>query len=79
LLQKKNLGLLFATRTAKFTKEMVFVLKFYKKNTSEAVWDSLYKQRSGIVTVLLENIIWEFALQNNMADVKICTVSNGAD
>jgi hypothetical protein len=67
---------LFAANTAVFKKEMVSVLKFCKKNTSAIVWVSWYKQRSGIVTDLSENIIREFALQNNLVDIKVCAVSN---
>jgi hypothetical protein len=33
-----------------------------------------------MVTDLSENIIQEFALQNNLVDIKVCAVStNGAD
>jgi hypothetical protein len=65
---------LFAASAAVF--KMVSVLKFCKKNTSIIVWVSWYKQRSGIVTDLSENIIREFALQNNLVDIKVCAVSN---
>ena len=55
---------------------MVSVLKFCKKNTSIVVWVSWYKQRSGMVADLSENIIQEFALQHNLVDTKVCAVRN---
>jgi hypothetical protein len=67
---------LFAASTAVFKKEMVSVLKFCKKNTSITVWVYWYKKSSDTVTDLLENIIREFAIQNNMVDIKVCAVSN---
>jgi hypothetical protein len=67
---------LFAANTTVFKKEMVSVSKSCKKNTSVVVWVSWYKKSSGIVTDLSENIIPEFALQNNLVDIKVCAVSN---
>jgi hypothetical protein len=74
---KENPGFihLFAANTAVFKKEMVSVLKFCTKLTSIIVWVSWYKKSSGIVTDLSENTIREFALQNNLVDVKVCAVS----
>ena len=34
-----------------------------------------YKKHSGIFKYLSENIIREFALKNNLIDVKVCAVS----
>jgi len=66
---------LFAKNLAVFKKEMVNVLKFCKKNPTIIIWVSWYKKSSGIHTDLLENLIREFALQNNLVDVKVCAVS----
>ncbi|MBL7702624.1 MAG: hypothetical protein JNM14_10250 [Ferruginibacter sp.] len=66
---------LFAKDMATFKKEMVSVLKFCKKNTSAIVWISWYKKSAGIATDLSENLIRDFALQNDLVDVKVCAVS----
>lgn len=39
------------------------------------VWVSWYKKSSGISTDLYENIIQDFASQNNLVDIKVCAVS----
>jgi len=54
---------------------MKAVLKLSKQNPAVIVWVSWYKKSSGISTDLSENIIREFALQNNLVDVKVCAVS----
>ena len=66
---------LFAKSIAVFKKEMRVVLKLCKKNPAVTVWVSWYKKSSGIKTDLSENTIREFALQNNLVDVKVCAVS----
>lgn len=66
---------LFAGNYATFKKEMIPVLKFCKKNTSVIVWVSWYKKSAGIVTDLSENMIRDFALQQNLVDIKVCAVS----
>ena len=65
----------FAKDIAVFKKEMKVVLKLCKKNPAITVWVSWYKKSSGINTDLSENLIREFALQNNLVDVKVCAVS----
>ena len=67
---------LFAESVTVFKKEMKAVLKFCKKNPAMIVWVSWYKKSSGINTDLSENLIREFALQNNLVDVKVCAVSD---
>jgi len=66
---------LFAENFANFKKGMIPVLKFCKKNTSAIVWVSWYKKSAGISTDISENMIRDFALQNNLVDVKVCAVS----
>ena len=66
---------LFAKDSTVFKKEMKLVLRFCKKNPALTVWVSWYKKSSGIYTDLSENIIREFALQNNLVDVKVCAVN----
>lgn len=66
---------LFAKSVAVFNKEMDAVLKLCRKNSTIIIWVSWYKKSSGINTDLSENLIREFALQNNLVDVKVCAVS----
>lgn len=66
---------LFAKDDVTFKTEMKKILLLSKKNTSLIVWISWYKKSSGIVTDLTENSIRDFALQNNLVDIKVCAVS----
>ncbi len=67
---------LFAKDNVVFKQEMKTVLNLCKKNSSLIVWVSWYKKSSGVYADLSEGMIREFALQHNLFDVKICTVSN---
>lgn len=66
---------LFAKDEFTFKVEMKRILKLNKKNTSLTIWISWYKKNSGIVTDLTENSIRDFALQNNLVDIKVCAIS----
>jgi hypothetical protein len=39
------------------------------------IWVSWYKKSSGIATDLTEDIIRNYALQNNLVDIKVCAVN----
>jgi len=67
---------LFAKDITAFEKGMQQVLQYAKANTSIIIWVSWYKKSAGIATDLNENIIRDFALQNNLVDIKVCSVSN---
>lgn len=67
---------LFAETHTIFLKEMKKVLVCCKKNSSAIVWVSWYKKSSGMATDLSENLIREFALKNNLVDIKVCAVSD---
>jgi hypothetical protein len=66
---------LFAKDNAAFKKGMKKVLRFAIANTSVIIWVSWYKKASGITTDLTEDVIRNFALQNNLVDIKVCAVS----
>jgi len=66
---------LFAKDHAAFKKGMEKVLPFAIANTSVIIWVSWYKKASGIATDLTEDVIRNFALQNNLVDIKVCAVS----
>jgi hypothetical protein len=67
---------LFAKDIAAFKKGMEKVLLHTKKNTVVIIWVSWYKKSAGIASDLNENIIRDFALQNNLVDIKVCAVSD---
>jgi hypothetical protein len=66
---------LFAKNNAAFLKELQKVLQYAKVNTAVIVWVSWYKKSSGIATDITEDVIRNFALQNNLVDIKVCAVS----
>jgi hypothetical protein len=66
---------LFAVDCNAFENGMKKILVHSKKNTAVIVWVSWYKKSSGVATDLNENIIRDFALQNNLVDIKVCAVS----
>jgi len=39
------------------------------------IWVSWYKKSSGIATDVTEDVIRNYALKNNLVDVKVCAVS----
>jgi hypothetical protein len=67
---------LFAKNNAVFEKEMKKILGQCKKKSTVIIWISWYKKSSGITTDLSEDLIRNFALQNNLVDIKVCAVSN---
>lgn len=66
---------LFAKDNAVFKKEMKTVLNKCAANPSVIIWVSWYKKSSGIITDLTEDTIRQFALKNNLVDIKVCAVS----
>ncbi len=46
-----------------------------KKNTTITIWVSRYKKSAKISTDVTEDTIRNYALQNNLVDVKVCAVS----
>jgi hypothetical protein len=66
---------LFANNRSAFEKGMQQVLRFAKKNTAIIIWVSWYKKASGIATDVTEDVIRDFALKNNLVDIKVCAVS----
>lgn len=74
--QTPDLIHLFAKNNIAFTEAMKKVLKLCKQNSSVVIWVSWYKKSSGIATDLTEDVIRQFALKNNLVDIKVCAVSN---
>jgi hypothetical protein len=67
---------LFAKDITAFKKGMTKVLSLAKKNTAVIIWVSWYKKAAGIATDLNDAAIRNFALQNNLVDIKVCAVSD---
>jgi hypothetical protein len=67
---------LFAKNNTVFEREMKKILLLSKKKSTVIIWVSWYKKSAGIVSNLSEDLIRNFALQNNLVDIKVCAVSN---
>ncbi len=67
---------LFVKNNIAFIEAMKKVLKLCKLNSSVVIWVSWYKKSSGMATDITEDVIRQFALRNNLVDIKVCAVSN---
>ena len=66
---------LFAKNQKEFESEMKKLKSFYKKNPTVTIWVSWYKKSAKIPTDLTEDVIRNYALKNDLVDVKVCAVS----
>jgi hypothetical protein len=66
---------LFAQSRKDFEKGMKKIEPYCKKNREIVIWVSWYKKSAGIVTDISEKEIRDYALQNNLVDIKVCAVS----
>ena len=66
---------LFVTSNKEFEREMRKLSALYAANPSIAIWVSWYKKAAGIPTDVTEDTIRNFALANNLVDIKVCAVS----
>ena len=67
---------LFATTEKEFITEMKKLKNVCKKNTSITIWVSWYKKSAKIATDVTEDVIRNYALKNDLVDVKVCAVSD---
>jgi len=67
---------LFVSTKKEFESEMKRLDELIRKNKRMAIWVSWYKKSSGIATDITEDTIRNFALRNNLVDVKVCAVSD---
>ncbi len=67
---------LFVKTEKEFISEMKKLKPVYKKNSSIIIWVSWYKKSAKIVTDVTEDTIRNYALQNDLVDVKVCAVSD---
>lgn len=64
---------LFAKDKKTFETSIQKIITKIKSDT--IIWASWYKKSSGILTDLNEDIIRNYALQNNLVDIKVCAVN----
>ena len=66
---------LFVKTVKEFEAEMKKLKAVYKKNTKFTIWVSWYKKSAKISTDVTEDVIRNYALKNDLVDVKVCAVS----
>jgi len=67
---------LFVKNNKEFEDSMKKLKPVIKSNTSITVWISWYKKAAKIPTDITEDIIRNYALKNDLVDVKVCAVSD---
>jgi len=79
-LAKKNeipaLVHLFVKNVKAFETEMKKLKPVCKQNPNIIIWVSWYKKAAKIPTDITEDVIRNYALNNDLVDVKVCAVSN---
>jgi hypothetical protein len=66
----------FAASNAAFEMALKKLKAVYKANPQVIIWVSWYKKSAGIPTDMTEAIIRNYALQNDLVDVKVCAVTD---
>jgi len=66
----------FVTTEQQFETIMKKLKPVYKGHLQIIIWISWYKKSSGIATNVTEDTIRNYALQNDLVDVKVCAVSD---
>ena len=67
---------LFVKSVKEFESEMKSLKNIYKKNSTVIIWVSWYKKIAKIPTDVTEDVIRNYALKNDLVDVKVCAVSD---
>ncbi|HMK25471.1 MAG TPA: hypothetical protein VK483_05515 [Chitinophagaceae bacterium] len=67
---------LFVKTSKEFEAEMKKLKAVCKKNTGITIWVSWYKKSAKIPTDVTEDVIRNYALKNELVDVKVCAVSD---
>src|SRR6188508_3571028 len=67
---------LFVKSVKEFESEMKSLRSVYKKNSTVIIWVSWYKKAAKIPTDITEDTIRNYALKNDLVDVKVCAVSD---
>ncbi len=67
---------LFVKTNKEFEAAMKKIKLICKKNTAITIWVSWFKKSAKIPTDVTEDVIRNYALQNDLVDVKVCAVSD---
>ena len=67
---------LFVKNTKEFEGEMKKLKPIYKQNPNLTIWVSWYKKAAKIETDITEDVIRNYAVKNDLVDVKVCAVSD---
>ena len=67
---------LFVKNTKEFEAEMKKLKTVCKQNPNIIIWVSWYKKAAKIETDITEDVIRNYALKNELVDVKVCAVSD---
>jgi hypothetical protein len=67
---------LFVKTNKEFETQMKKLESFCKKNPAIIIWVSWYKKSAKITTDITEDTIRNYALKNDLVDVKVCAVSD---
>jgi hypothetical protein len=67
---------LFVKNVGEFDAEMKKLKPFCKQNPNIIIWVSWYKKAAKIPTDITEDVIRNYALKNDLVDVKVCAVSD---
>jgi hypothetical protein len=67
---------LFVKSNKEFETEMKKLKSVCKKNPNITIWVSWYKKTAKIPTDVTEDVIRNYALKNDLVDVKVCAVSD---
>jgi hypothetical protein len=66
---------LFVKSEKELLTEMKKIVPLVKKNSSIVIWVSWYKKSAKMLTDITEDSIRNYALKNDLVDVKVCAVS----
>jgi len=67
---------LFVNSNKEFESEMKRLKPIINKKPNVSIWVSWYKKSAGIATDITEDVIRNYALKNDLVDIKVCAVSN---
>lgn len=67
---------LFVKSNKIFEKEMLRLKPLISKNPAIVIWVSWYKKSAKIPTDVTEDVIRNYALKNELVDVKVCAVND---
>jgi len=67
---------LFVKDNKEFETEMKKLKPLIKANPNIVIWVSWYKKSAGIATDITEDVIRNYALKNDLVDIKVCAVSD---